>query len=490
MPENSTVPRPSRRPTAIRTAAATITAMIGLSMVPALATTAYADGPDCDQGAFCVWEDADFQGRKFTGTGDGQAWFTGGASWLNDVVSSAKNNTGKWVGVYEDIGPQKIISCFPPNTQLANFRDSKLGDANDKASAYVIGNSEQDACGIATQATRKINCDEAKQDPGVSASVGSGFAPGSSGNASNLALSALSMLQDAYRTKAQRGATVQKLVEGASRAQPGLNIMVYDVKHDPDDRDPNKPRWIDSLTGVHEVGDVLYCNQWDGTIHTYRIWAFEGGEFTNQSDGGWINWGFYGRFTRMNPDGSANSESGSRVRFYPQANGTPRSINGISPDFGTAGGGTGTSGGSTGGTSGASNRPAHGQVAALTAANGLAVDLAQGSTTPGTRVQAYGKNNSDAQKWAFWDKGNGNWLIETNFRGGMVIDRDVNSNRTGLWKTAEGATNQLWQFADAGNGWAQIRNSRDGNCLTADTAGQALAVQSCDGSDHQKFRLG
>lgn len=493
MTQNVAAPRPLRR-RVIRSAAAAVTAAISLSMLPALTATASADGPDCEQGAFCVWEDADFQGRKFNGTGDGAAWFTGGASWLNDVVSSAKNYTGKWVGVYEHTGPQQIISCFPPNTQLANFRDSKLGDANDKASAYVIANTEQEACGVATQATKKINCEEAKEDFNASASVGSGFTPGSGGNASNMALAAIGMLRDAYRTKAQRGAAVQKMVEAASQARPGLNIMVYDVKHDPDYSDPNKPRWIDSLTGVREVGDVLYCNQWDGTVHTYRIWAFEGGEFTNQSDGGWINWGFYGRFTRMNPDGSANPENGSRVRFYPSANGTPRSSNGISPSLGTGGGGTSTNGGSTGGGStggaaGTSNRPAHGQVATLTAANGLAVDLAQSSTTPGTSVQAYSKNNSDAQKWAFWDKGNNNWLIETNFRGGKVIDRDVNTNRTGLWNTADGATNQLWQFTDAGNGWAQIRNSRDGNCLTADTAGQALTVQTCDSGDHQKFRL-
>ncbi|MER7850512.1 RICIN domain-containing protein [Kitasatospora sp. NPDC096077] len=498
MTHHPTLLRTARR-LASRGVLATATAALALATVPALSTTAHADGGDCDPGAYCLWADADFQGAKFTVTGEGTVRFEGAAAWFNDQASSAKNNTGKWVGVYDNITPDRIISCFPPNTQLQNFRDSKLGDANDKASAVVVAATEQGACGVATPATSRINCGDSASNSSVPAAVGSGWAAGSDSAGSDLAIALFNMAVDAYRSKAQRAETVHKLIDAAVKARPGLNVMVYDVKHDPDTADPNKPRWIDQLTGVHDAGDILYCNPWDGTIHTYRIWTFEGGEFTNQSDGGWLNWGFYGRFSRLNPDGSDNPDHGSRVRFYPPANGSPRSANGIGPAFGTGadggngGGGTSGNGGNGGGgsvPSGTSNRPAHGQVAQLSAANGLVVDLAGSSTSPGTKVQAWGGNGSAAQKWAFWDKGNGNWLIETNFRGGMVIDRDVNSNRTGLWHVADGATNQLWQFVDAGGGYAQIRNTRDGACLTADSAGQALAVQSCDGGSHQRFQLG
>lgn len=44
-------------------------------------------------------------------------------------------------------------------------------------------------------------------------------------------------------------------------------------------------------------GKRLYANvQW-GNIY-YGLWIAESGEFTNEGDGGWINWGFKGWFDR------------------------------------------------------------------------------------------------------------------------------------------------------------------------------------------------
>ncbi|WP_236239728.1 stress protein [Streptomyces sp. CC228A] len=44
-------------------------------------------------------------------------------------------------------------------------------------------------------------------------------------------------------------------------------------------------------------GKRLYANvQW-GNIY-YGLWIAESGRFTNQGDGGWINWGFKGWFDR------------------------------------------------------------------------------------------------------------------------------------------------------------------------------------------------
>ena len=46
------------------------------------------------------------------------------------------------------------------------------------------------------------------------------------------------------------------------------------------------------LRGVKFYGSANY----HGVI--YGIWVFESGQFTNQGDGGWINWAFKGWFDR------------------------------------------------------------------------------------------------------------------------------------------------------------------------------------------------
>lgn len=52
-----------------------------------------------------------------------------------------------------------------------------------------------------------------------------------------------------------------------------------------------------SLAGVYSFSDEMY----EGV--RYGIWVFRDGTFVNHGDGGWINWGFSGRFTRSGPGG-------------------------------------------------------------------------------------------------------------------------------------------------------------------------------------------
>ena len=61
------------------------------------------------------------------------------------------------------------------------------------------------------------------------------------------------------------------------------NVMVFNLNQNYDDR----------FNNVVFYGSTVF----QGGV-TYGIWAFESGEFTNQGDGGWINWAFRGWFER------------------------------------------------------------------------------------------------------------------------------------------------------------------------------------------------
>ncbi|AXE24273.1 stress protein [Streptomyces globosus] len=80
-----------------------------------------------------------------------------------------------------------------------------------------------------------------------------------------------------------RGSFVQQAVDKAFDAAGGRhNVMLFNLSHNYDDR----------FSGTRVYANV----QW-GNIH-YGLWIFESGQFTNQGDGGWINWGFRGWFDR------------------------------------------------------------------------------------------------------------------------------------------------------------------------------------------------
>ncbi|MGW5849009.1 hypothetical protein ACWFQ8_13845 [Streptomyces sp. NPDC055254] len=80
-----------------------------------------------------------------------------------------------------------------------------------------------------------------------------------------------------------RGAFVRDAVDKAFNAAGGRhNVMLFNLSQNYDDQ---------------FQGTRVYANvQW-GNIH-YGLWIFESGQFTNNGDGGWINWGFVGWFER------------------------------------------------------------------------------------------------------------------------------------------------------------------------------------------------
>ncbi|WP_329404178.1 aegerolysin family protein [Streptomyces melanogenes] len=132
--------------------------------------------------------------------------------------------------------------------------------------------------------------------------------------------------------------------------------------------------------------------------------------------------------------------------------------------------------------------PSHGTVAFLEAGNGMFADLDGGRTASGTSVKSQAPNWSQAEEWVFWDKGNGNWQIETQYRGAMVLDYNFSNWTTWLFGAHDG-NNQLWRFNDAGGGWYTVTSARDGACLTANLNQAALGVWKCNGSDSQRWHL-
>ncbi|MFG3494549.1 stress protein [Streptomyces sp. NPDC047928] len=88
-----------------------------------------------------------------------------------------------------------------------------------------------------------------------------------------------------------RGKFVQEAVNKAFDAAGGRhNVMLMNLSQNYQER---------------LQGKRIYANvQW-GNIY-YGLWIAESGEFTNQGDGGWINWGFKGWFDR----------NGGHVKFH------------------------------------------------------------------------------------------------------------------------------------------------------------------------------
>lgn len=88
-----------------------------------------------------------------------------------------------------------------------------------------------------------------------------------------------------------RSAFVKNLMESTFYAAgQQYNVMVFNLGQNYDER----------FNGVKSYGSAVYQNL------TFGIWVFESGAFTNQGDGGWINWAFKGRFER----------NGNHVKFH------------------------------------------------------------------------------------------------------------------------------------------------------------------------------
>ncbi|MFE4519988.1 RICIN domain-containing protein [Kitasatospora sp. NPDC056783] len=212
-------------------------------------------------------------------------------------------------------------------------------------------------------------------------------------------------------------------------------------------------------------GTVQYEGSEEKALYDVYVFDADGQVWSNNGNYGYQNWRHYG-FTHST--GTAGSTSDKYTYWF------PTTLQKSAHDAADAR------------NRGSAGKPAHGKVVSLISDNGLAADLADGKTFAGNKIWAYGPNGSEAQKWVLWDKGNGNWQIETDFRGRMLMDVIPNDWHTHLVQD-NGGTNQLWRFEDYGNGWYRVRGVYNmqngypnGGCLTADSQGAQLAAWNCD----------
>ncbi|WP_052707703.1 RICIN domain-containing protein [Streptomyces rubellomurinus] len=161
----------------------------------------------------------------------------------------------------------------------------------------------------------------------------------------------------------------------------------------------------------------------------FNLWIFDQGTFTLHSDGGWTNWGFYGRF----------NSSGGNVNFYRLPGG-----------------------------------PVVGK-------DGKCLDVRGSGTANGTPVQIYHCNNTNAQ---WWDRDG----LAVKALGKCL---DANGASTGalvwLWD-CNGSAPQQWYYENG-----QLRNAQWSYCLdipNGDTTDQRqLQMYACNGGDTQRFSV-
>ncbi len=93
----------------------------------------------------------------------------------------------------------------------------------------------------------------------------------------------MNIVTEAIERKQNREGYVKSLMEGSFyQAGERYNVMVIN----------NSVRHSTNLRGV------VYDAKVSGIHGTYRVLAFESGDFVNHGDGGWINWAFRGWFDR------------------------------------------------------------------------------------------------------------------------------------------------------------------------------------------------
>ncbi|MGW0395001.1 stress protein [Streptomyces sp. NPDC003042] len=88
---------------------------------------------------------------------------------------------------------------------------------------------------------------------------------------------------EAVERNQNRSGYVKSLMEGSFyESGQRYNVMVINDEN----------RYSTALNGV------VYDAKVSGVHGRYRVLVFESGQFTNQGDGGWINWAFRGWFDR------------------------------------------------------------------------------------------------------------------------------------------------------------------------------------------------
>ncbi|MFC9329512.1 RICIN domain-containing protein [Kitasatospora sp. NPDC057015] len=325
----------------------------------------------------------------------------------------------------------------------------------------------------------------------------------------------LAAKDDHERTARARGQFVQDLVALLNTLSNGYaNIMVFDVAGDNAFGDPwfTHP-YAANLQGVIGQADVTYHDVTSREDQTYRVWAFTGGgTFTNPGDGGWVNWGFSGYYTRnggtvtFNPAPAPVPAVPGNTSGAPLTPGAPGTMGAVTDLGGLLTGATPAVGGTTGpegtltpllppvsaGGDNVTRVAATGVTAGVTSLTGGAKFLrtAHGlgalslKSAAGYPVSA-GTLAPGGSTWLLKPVAGGRYEITNGF--GLDLTENTKSYTAELqpWKNT---ANQKWQVLPLSNGTHQIRIS-DQDCLTYDEDFKTLGVWTCDNSAAQQWTI-
>ncbi|MFF8104411.1 RICIN domain-containing protein [Streptomyces sp. NPDC016640] len=310
-------------------------------------------------------------------------------------------------------------------------------------------------------------------------------APGSFGSGT-LSWCIIAAKQSGEQKKLAREGFVKGLLEMLTNHTGGnYNIMIFDVKGKNAFGDPwFVNHYTENLRDVVFQGDIDYNDATSREDQTYHIWVFSGGgSFTNQGDGGWINWGFYGLWDR----------NGSTVNFHPTIEpagpGVPKGetpgpgdiplIPGVPAHPGPR---PGFRADSAPTTPSGTDRPPVGVPVRLRAVNDLGAVATNGSS--GSSVVA-GKLGGTNGTWTFKDAGGGRYEIVNGHGPVLTGNMSTYFAQIDTWKAS---FNQKWEVNPLADGAYQVRIS-DQDCLTYHEDYKKLGVWTCDSSEGQRWTI-
>ena len=311
----------------------------------------------------------------------------------------------------------------------------------------------------------------------------------------------------ALTAQADNAAFTQGMAGQLSAAAPGYNVMVF--KYDGTDLYDtvvfhNTP--VADMNGVL-VDTTVKLEHHDSEggptgYDDFRIWVFSGDStFTNNGDGGYVNWAFVGNDSDRTV---TNSRSCVRIRctdsqriihfpaVTPAASGgdpnagipaTPRipADPGTVPGVSVGGNPTPGSPAHQGGGSGGGGTTAGLLYPRVKTGQGPVVT----GSASGPSILA-GNSGGKNSGWRFTSVGDGRYEI-TSAVSGLALTENTKSYFADA-KPWTGADEQKWQLVRAGGGQYQIRIT-DQDCLTYDEDAKALGVWTCNNAWNQQWKL-
>ncbi|MGC0317584.1 RICIN domain-containing protein [Kitasatospora acidiphila] len=331
----------------------------------------------------------------------------------------------------------------------------------------------------------------------------------------------------ALTAQADDAAFTQGMASQLSAAAPGFNVMVfkYDgtdlyssgpVFHNPYEADMNGVLVDTTVRLDHhdsEGGPTGYDD--------FRIWVFSGDStFTNNGDGGYVNWAFVGNdsdrtvtntrpclritctehqriihFPATTPAASVGDPN-TGIPATPATPATPGTVPGVSVGGNPTPGIPATPGTVPGVSVGGNptpGTPAHqgggsggGTIAGLLypkVKTGQGPVVTGAASGPSIFAGTSGAKNSG---WQFTSVGNGRYEI-TSAVSGLALTENTKTYDADA-KPWTGADEQKWQLVSQGAGQYQIRIT-DQDCLTYDEDAKALGVWTCNNTWNQQWQL-